>query len=227
MSEGLWCLMTAGRPTWRDVVESCQTAGMTQRGLLMFDGHDPGPVDLPDNWSMVVGEQRRGIGPMMAQVYADYPDAAFYGWLADDTYPRTSGWDVELSEAAGPWKLSYADDGGYIARSDLVQGTNLSSGLCWGGDLVRTVGWWALPGLEAAWVDWIWVQLIAPLGLGAYTPTVTVEHLHFSVGGREVDEHDLRSRSTTEPTRHIFDAWYRDERAATIRRICRALPDDV
>jgi hypothetical protein len=227
VSDGLWCLMTAGRPTWRDVIDSCQAAGMTQRGLVMFDGHDPGPVELPDNWSMVAYPTRRGIGPMMVDVYNENPEADFYGWLADDTYPRSERWDVKLAQSAGPWKLSYADDGGYIDRNELERGANLSSGLCWGGDLVRTVGWWAIPGLEAAWVDWAWVQLIEPLGLGAYTPQVLVEHRHFNVGGRAVDEHDQRSRGTVEPTRHIYDHWYRWERPATIRRIARALPEDL
>jgi hypothetical protein len=201
-----WFLMTAGRPSYEKVVEACYEYGTS--------------LDL----QVIIDHDRAGIGPLMQECFRANPHAGFYGWLADDTYPATPGWNLALERAAGDWQLSYAADGGYINPADLHAGTYFSSGLCWGGELVRTVGWWALPGLKAAWIDIAWADIVSPLGLHRYLPDVLVDHRHPLMGKRDHDEFDAGSQATIEQTRGLYDAWLLNERPQVVRRVARTLP---
>jgi hypothetical protein len=78
---------------------------------------------------------------------------------------------------------------------ELQIGDNLSSGLCWGGTLVRYAGWWSLPGLVQAGIDTAWTALISAAGFARYTPQVIVEHKNWRTGKRPVDEVDDWSRN--------------------------------
>lgn len=62
--------------------------------------------------------------------------------------------------------------------------------MCWGGELVRTVGWWALPGVKQAGIDTAWTAIVQPLGLARYTPQVICEHMNYRTGKRPLDETD-------------------------------------
>lgn len=173
---------------------------MRSRGIVYVDetvGAYEG-IRLPANWALHAEPKWGSLGASMRWCLAQYPDATQYGWLADDTVPRTHGWDRELEEAAGDWGLSYAADLWFSEddywASQLELGTHLSSGLCWGGDLVRTVGWWAPPGLRQAGIDTAWTAIVSELGLARYTPDVIVEHKNWRTGKRPADAGDEWTR---------------------------------
>jgi hypothetical protein len=134
----------------------------------------------------------------MQWVYNNYPDATQYGWLADDTRPRTPSWDRLLEAAAGNWNLSYANDQWLskdpIERDRLLLGYNLSSGLCWGGNLVRAVGWWALPGVRQAGIDTAWCDIARTFDLHKYQDDIVVEHWNWRTGKRRKDAGDSWQR---------------------------------
>jgi hypothetical protein len=44
---------------------------------------------LPKNWSIHYEEQWGSLQASLQWTLRQYPDATQYGWLADDTYPRT------------------------------------------------------------------------------------------------------------------------------------------
>jgi hypothetical protein len=103
---------------------------------------------------------------------------------------------------AGDWCLSYARDL-YLSEqpsfeAELHDGQNLSAGLCWGGKLVREVGWWALPGVRQAGIDTAWCAIVHPLDLARYCRDVTVEHKHYMTGKRERDDGDSWVRDDVE-----------------------------
>lgn len=169
---------------------------MTSPGLVYVDEtvDEYRDLRLPKNWSIHYEEQWGSLQASLQWTLREYPDATQYGWLADDTYPRTTGWDKLLEQAAGEWCLSYANDlwfaDGDITRYELEIGDNLSSGLCWGGELVRTVGWWALPGVRQAGIDTAWTSIVGPLGLNRYEHDIVVEHKNYKTGKREMDAVD-------------------------------------
>jgi hypothetical protein len=173
---------------------------MTSPGVVYVDEtvDEYQDIRLPANWSIHYEPVWGSLQASMSWCYDNYPDAAQYGWLADDVRPRTTGWDKLLEDAAADWCLSYARDM-WLSESpsllaELEDGTNLSSGLCWGGELVRTVGWWALPGVRQAFIDVAWCRIVEPHNLHRYMGHVTVEHLNYRTGKRPMDAIDDWSR---------------------------------
>jgi hypothetical protein len=191
----IWLLSTRGRPeACQQVLDACEATGMTSPGIVYVDETPYPKLRLPDNWTVHHEPVWGSLQASMSYVFERYPYASQYGWLADDTLPRTNGWDTLLEKAAGDWCLSYANDL-WLSRSDfsrgeLEEGDNLSSGLCWGGNLVRAAGWWALPGLRQAGIDTVWTAIVGPLDLARYLHDIVVEHKHYKTGKRERDEGD-------------------------------------
>lgn len=196
----IWLLSTRGRPkAAQEVLDACEETGMTSPGVVYVDE----TVDvyrklrLPENWTIHYEPTWGSLQASMQWVYREYPNASQYGWLADDNIPLSDGWDKQLEKSAGDFCLSYANDL-WLSETDpdhLVKGTNLSSGLCWGGKLVRAVGWWALPGVRQAGIDTAWCALVSPFGLHRYRPDVVVEHRHYRTGKREHDQGDEWTRN--------------------------------
>lgn len=177
---------------------------------------------LPKNWTIQYGTEWGSLQASMQWCFRNYPAATQYGWLADDTYPRTEGWDRLLEHEASDWCVSYARDL-WLSEQDsslssLEFGDDLSSGLCWGGELVRTVGWWALPGVVQGGIDTAWCAIIGALGLGRYRHDIIVEHKNYRTGKRERDSIDDWHRDGTDYIRNdilIRNEWagstgYRD-----------------
>lgn len=205
---------------------------MTSRGILWVDADAERyrHIRLPDNWIRHDALEWGSIAPAMEWVLERYPDASQYGWLADDTVPQTPQWDTKLEAAAGDWKLAYACDLWLSEKPktlrSLAQGRNLSSGLCWGGNLVRTVGWWALPGVRQAGIDTAWTALVKPLRLYRYVPRVIVEHRNWRTGKRDKDEGDEWTRPDApdyvDHDLKVRERWVATELAPTRRRVRRA-----
>lgn len=188
---------------------------MTSTGVVYVDEtvDEYRDIRLPANWTIHYEPEWGSLQASLQWCLNEYPDASHYGWLADDVRPRTHGWDKLLEEAAGDWCLSYARDLWFSEHpsrlAELEDGTNLSSGLCWGGELVRTVGWWALPGVRQAFIDVAWCRIIETLGLQRYTPHVTVEHLNYRTGKRDRDEVDEWSRDGENYIERDIEIGYR------------------
>jgi GT2 family glycosyltransferase len=110
VSAPVWLLPSVGRPqAVQNVLDACTEMGMTQQGFLYADGDDYTGVRLPKNWMLIQRDENHGIGPAMNDIFAGFPFASHYGWLADDTVPRTPQFDELLTTAAGErarWWLS-------------------------------------------------------------------------------------------------------------------------
>lgn len=213
----VWLLTTARPGAWGETVEACRAAGMESRLVVCCDGFRELGEDV---WHT---EERQGIGFWLQWAFDKWPDAAAYGWLADDTFPRTPGFDRLLAERAGRFGLSYADDGGVVSEEALREGRDLSSGLCWGGELVRAVGWWSLPGLRGAWIDVSWLDIVRPLHLYRYSPEVLVEHRSHRNGGRPADAIDAAGQESIGSTRIHYERFCQSGLAAAVSRVRRAM----
>jgi hypothetical protein len=202
---GSWFLFTTG--------ERSSAAEVAQAALE--NGSDGLRLEL------TLDRSRQGIGALMEASYRRQPDLDFYGWLADDTYPRSGGWDAMLGAAALRHGFACAADGGYIDGEAVEAGGDLSSGLCWAGWLVRAVGWWCPPGLRDAYVDTAWLEIMRPLGLVHYCPHVLVEHRHWRTGKRPQDTLDGLAAEGVERDRGRFDSLREGELVTARQRVER------
>jgi hypothetical protein len=211
----IWLLSTRGRPdAAQEVLDACEATGMTSPGVVYVD-EDTGLYDklrVPFNWRIHREPTWGSLQASMQWAYKQYPRATHYGWLADDTVPRTDGWDKELERTAGRYGFAHARDLWHsedpIDEHEFIRGDDMSAGLCWAGDLVRTVGWWALPGVTQAGIDTAWTAMLGPLGLIRYRRDVIVEHKHYRTGKREIDAGDSWERDGHEYIKQ--DIWARD-----------------
>jgi len=197
----MWMMTTKGRPLAAErVVNACWNTGMRQKAIMFVDGDPAGynQIKLPDNWEMVLGcdvNHRGNLAGSKQFIFQNYPDERCYGWMADDNIPKTQYWSYIIEDVACPWYLVHCRDG-WISEmpfpdNDILYRTgNLGGGICWGGDLVRSVGFLAPPGIVQAGIDWFWTSLCRDTPIGIYLHNVTVWHYNWRTGERDKDDND-------------------------------------
>ena len=204
---------------------------MTSPGLVYVDEtvDEYENLRLPPNWEKHGSRRWGSIAASMRYCLRRYPDATQYGWLADDNIPKTAGWDVTLEGNAGDWRISCARD---LWMSEYLWhhptgGPCFTSGLCWGGELIRAVGWWAPPGLRQGGIDGTWNDLAGFLGLTRYVPEVVIEHRTWKMEKREKDETDDwvkhgKTYIATDLAR--YERWAVEERQEVADRLNGVIP---
>ena len=187
----MWLLPTRGRPKLlQDTLNACRDSGMTAPLVIVIDTRagDYPDLKLPDNVQEVI-RAPWDMADCMRYVFWRYPLETAYGWIADDLIPHTEGWDRLLEMTAASYFLADCEDL-FLTAAD--HSHSLCGAFCWGGDLVRTVGWWALPGVRQAGIDDAWCD-ICTYGIPAlhrFRPDVLVEHLQWRNNKRPKDATD-------------------------------------
>lgn len=149
---------------------------------------------LPFSWRLVVSE-RAVLSEIYNRQFRASPDLDWYGVGADDIEPEP-GWDHELIRAAGKDKMAFGDDG--------INGDRHATHFVLGGDLVRAMGWLALPGLDRIYIDTVWNDIAERLGVRRYLPDVKVTHRHFSTGAPKDSTYRKRHKARD---REIYEQW--------------------
>jgi len=156
-------------------------------------------IELPPTWTLCVENFRFTATDAMRWLVKGFPTAQCYGFLGDDVVFRTKWWE-RLAGAAGDWCVSWPADG--------VQNEGLPTHFVCGGKLVRTVGYWALPGIVHSGVDLVWYVLgMNVRGLLQYCPDVEFEHMHPLVEKGEHDEIYQFARDALPKDSDVFLEW--------------------
>lgn len=169
--------------------------------LVCVDADDPmlaayRALHLPEDWTLRVGA-REGLSALYNAALAARPGCAWYGVFADDVVPETELWDRVLIGAAGAHGLAWGDDG--------INGRAHATHFVVGGDLVRALGFLALPGLERLYIDTAWHEIARRRGITCYRPDVIVRHHHFSNGLAPFDA--TYRKCAKDADRRVFQAW--------------------
>ena len=175
--------------------------GMTMPVCLWLDDDDPmlqgyRDIDLPLGWCFVVA-QRTLLSSIYNAVFMAMPDLDWYGFLADDIVPETPNWDGLLIEAVGKDGLAFGNDG--------INGASFATHFVLGGDLVRSIGWLALPGLDRIYIDTVWNDIAVERGVRRYLPEVKLTHLHFS--NRRAMRDKTYKKYNKDRDKSIYEAW--------------------
>lgn len=145
--------------------------------MLLLDEDDPLLDDylsivLPASWTHRVG-RRRPLSALYNAAYKRLPQAAWWGFIADDVVPATPNWDQRLVAIAGADGMA-VPHGSHDDRH--------TPHFVLGGDLVRSIGWLAVPGLDRLYIDTIWQEIAMKRGVLRVAPDVILWHHHFSNG---------------------------------------------
>lgn len=197
----MWCLPSRGRPesvvrffkAWRET-------GASTPGVLWLDEDDAQKyqgIELPEKWRVTIWPRCESLGATINKFYEMFKSEPWFGMLADDAVPVTSGWDVALIKSAANDGISYCADG--------INDEKQVGHCVIGGDLARELGWLILPGLTRVYGDNVLTEIGRRKGVLRYLPDVLVEHWHFSTGKSPYDE--TYAKPYADRDRMIYERW--------------------
>jgi hypothetical protein len=184
--------------------------------LLRYDALAVGRVTevilAPDE----TGDLTRATNAVSMRLAADDPTAVI-GNLGDDHVCRTVGWDRSVADALARPGIAYGDD--------LIHGANLPTAPFISAQIVRALGWYAMPACRHLFIDTVWRDIGIETGTLRYLPSVVIEHLHPLVDKAEWDEgyRLANSEETTSHDRAAYERWRETAMAADVDRVQRAL----
>lgn len=178
--------------------------GLSTPGILVVNGTEtPGVLErykkikLPENWKRVWFQKNVGCNAAANKIVSMFPDEPWYGGLADDEWVNTPDFDKTLITAAGSWNIANANAGRNSEQ-------RVQSFPTFGGDLVRCVGWLALPGLFHWFGENTWEYFDAHIvpRLRVFCKDIAAEHRHFTNSPVEKDE-----AYSSQDNHRNTDAW--------------------
>ena len=128
-------------------------------------------------------------------------DFPYLASLGDDMVPRSKGWDKALVNAVrdmGGTGFAYPWDG---IREDIPEAVVMSS------DIVRALGWMALPVCQHFWIDDAWGELGANAGCIRHLRTVKIDHLHPAKDGAPSDSTYGDARKKISADEKAYHHW--------------------
>lgn len=231
-----WVLPSRGRQKMcQAVIDACTETNMTTPAYLFIDARvdEYAGLEAPDNWKVIRLDTDHHVWDCHKLVYQLEPNAEWYGALSDDIKPITPNWDKILIQLAKPFYLVDCHDG-WLANDPMIALYSLC-GNCfvWGGELIRTVGWWGVPGIHSGvGQDDAWVHLIckklSDLFLRRLVKTVLIEHHQYKNFKREMDEIDTLIRDSVDYGKRdwaLFEEWRSND--IEVNRIASRVRDMV
>ena len=227
----VWILPTLDRPAQcRAVLEQITAMGGNSPGVVYVNGDKDGYLSalydgqreiLPERWTTFFARENLGALGALNKVFRLYPDEAWYGFVGDDEFVLTPGFDKKLIAAAGDWDFSHGDDG--VNNGKRAQGY-----LCIGGKLAKAVGYLALPecwhwyGLDDMW------EALARTGIckQVFVDEVKVDHRHPLHGKGRMDECYELGRLNRDLDYQVYCHWLRHGLAQAVARIETERRDD-
>lgn len=210
----VWCCPSRGRPeSIKRLIQAWHDTDSSSVLDLRLDNDDPfgscyRDIEYPHFWHVRCGKRTKAAGAMN-ETFRLYPKAKSYGFIGDDGVPRTSKWDRKLSKAAGDWNVAYPSD---------LHKNRCSHPVC-GGELVRAVGWFALPGLNHLYIDTVWANIGLEIGRLIYLSDVIVEHMH-PAAKKGVKDQTYMERTRGGNDIRVFEDW---KQSSDYRQLIRRL----
>lgn len=146
------------------------------------------------------GDLVRATNTVSGRIARIDPHAIIGNW-GDDHVPRTVGWDVIVRTALAEPGIAYGDD--------RLQGERLATAPFISAEIVRALGWYALPTARHLYIDNVWMDIGVAIGRLRYLPDVVIEHMHPAAGKAELDDGYVRANSeaTTAADRAAYNDW--------------------
>ena len=213
-----WILPTLSRPQQcAAVLDRMRETGCSTPGIVVLNGDQGFSGAMPEGWSIIVPDKNLGALGALNKVFELYPNEDFYGFIGDDEFVETDGWDKKLIDAAGAWNFSHGID-------SLHGGKRAQGYLCIGGKLARAVGYLALPeahhwyGLDSMW------EALAQAGAceNICVEEVKIEHRHPRGGKAEWDSCYELGKKNKDIDFQVYAHWLRHKLRETVERVKKA-----
>jgi hypothetical protein len=212
----MWVLPTYNRPERaQQTLDSLEQMGCQTPGLVYVDGAVHPAYDhlrLPRGWSLWKREVNKGVCAGLNEVFARYPNCAWYGFISDDSMVRTPSWDTKLLAKIDDYTIVHSADG-------WQSGDRIHGAVVFGGELLRALGWWVPPGLIHSFCDDVWESIADGALLRKFVPEVLVEHLHFWNGKTCIDRSYVKAYASFDEDRAAYIRWRETDFFSALERI--------
>lgn len=186
----MWFLPTRNRPqACRELIEAMKHTE-TPKVSVMMDGlayH----IDWPSHWNIHQSDEHLEMQRALNALFKLYPNEPCYGLITDHSRPQTNNWASIMEQAAVPDKIVFANDTKNRIHPQ-TRKRRVTSASCYGGELVRKLGWVWLDKVTHMYGDDAWENIGHALGRVKYLPEVTVRDLLMKEGDIPVDENHRR-----------------------------------
>jgi hypothetical protein len=200
----MWVFATRNRvENCKRFIEAWHRTRASSKVYVRLDEDDPAlesmiELSWPATFEINIGPRVRIAGAMQ-EMFKKYPNESWYGIMADDVIPGTEFWDQRLIQAAGSHNISCANE---------VHEKSIRICLpCVGGDLVRLLGFFAIPTVEHFGTDTFWESIHHCCDLNNRQTDVILEHAHFSFGQSQLDQTYQDSQSVRQQDKRAYKLW--------------------
>ena len=168
--------------------------------LVVGDGDDEPLILKRRPWLTTAVGPRAWLTPKLNRALV--PAARAYsavGWLADDCWPETPGWDALLLDALerSPG-IAYPDSN---RRPGFPEHQLISS------EIIRALGWYFEPSLRHYCTDNVWEDIGTVAGCLHYVKDAVVRHDHYEVTGGPRDETYVQAEVNGRVDRELYVLW--------------------
>lgn len=216
----MWILPTLNRPEQcEQVLERISHMECATPGYVFLNGGIKGYENswLPAGWDVVVLDKNIGALGALNTALEIFPDEPWYGFIGDDEFVNTPGFDEMLIAAAGDWNIAHGNDG-------FNKGARFQGYAVVGGKLARAVGCLALKecnhwyGFDSMW------ESLAQAGAckKIFMPDVRVDHQHPYHGKGKVDSCYELGASQKDIDQQVYFHWLRHGIKDVVDRAAKA-----
>lgn len=209
-------LPTMGRPQLLErFIEAYWKTKAVLPVVVVLDAGDParrwyGSLRYPETFIVKIAPAGMKIGPILNAMFDENKEEGYYGFMADDCVPETIGWDVKLAEACKPDKVAWGHDG--------LQNEALATHPFVGGDLIRALGFWQLPGAQHCFGDTVLTDLARVLGRAVYLSEVHTVH-HHKWNGLAADDATYAAQPDFAADKAVYEKFRAEEFDGLVQRL--------
>lgn len=225
MTELLVIVPSRGRPQNIAALHEAWQATTTSSARLLVAVDDDDP--MLDGYRQVCGDRgiELTIGPRLrmcptlnAVAVERAPRHFALGFMGDDHRPKSRAWNQRYLDELHDLGT------GFVYGNDLLAGERLPTQVAMTSDIVTTLGWMALPGLQHLWCDNVWWDLGHAIDRIRYLPDVIVVRLHPLAGKAPEDAGylEVNHPDAAEADRLIYADWYEHQMPKDVEKL-RAL----
>lgn len=206
----MWLLPTRNRPnSVKELIASMEAVNDVPTVAVMIDGphYD---IDWPKHWHVYQSNEHLEIQKAINFLFEKHPDEPTYGVLSDHSRVKSHGWSAGLEKSAGRIHVAMPNAGKEIFHK--TTGVRRMSCPCFGGDLIRAIGWILLPTTVHLYGDDVLEDICYGLDIVKYEPEIFVQDLSLRDGEVKFDDNHKRmwkGESYVEHDRQAYIAWKR------------------